>query len=610
MMVFDDFALMLDGDKLYFAGTGFGDFAMAGASKNPYYYGGDFKTSLKFTNIMTLNAEECRLYAKDPRQFLETVNLDFTKYDPALDQEFVIGANGTDQSFQRDKVGVGVDVGKALGQSDRFTVDFFAERVRGTSDTPNDALGATIVKGISFKVGGTPVRTTLSGTGAIGTQYDTLAAQASFELPDQGIVLSATGKSLGSTSDYLVELRKKFGTNTDAYVSYGSPYLGLNDRLTIGANTSFTLGQLWRTVVGRSGEDLLGGKPLEQFNKDLTDFFDRDTPSNPLLAELQRVFDNDVGKRLISLEIGRLARELQGLQKAGAFLDNTTMKGMVGFVTNPVGTSPVDRAAGGGFQVGTETDLTLSKTQRALIEKDAADLYADGLKLETRLLDLTRLWQESVAELLEARWEAQLGVFIAANAPDETLAKEGQAKVVAAEERYHQAQLKYNMLTGRSPDAAIPFADANPQDLDYLFLTLGQALAKPDRLAELLARLSPAELPSQEAGFNILDWVPWVESVTVWVGTQLQDILANQVLGGGVTIRLPIYDPSSPLQNKAYTLQSGAALQEMLAAYQDLRLRAEQETIQTAAYDSSIARLGADAPSAAKAVSDAIRAYR
>ncbi|MBI5595336.1 MAG: hypothetical protein HY928_04520, partial [Elusimicrobia bacterium] len=610
MMVFDDFALMLNGDKLYFGAAGFADFALTGGKDKPYYYGGNVKTSIKFTEIMRLNAEETRLYAKDPRKFLQTINLDFTKFDPALDRDFVVDAHGDDREFRRDRVGVGLDIGRALDQADSFTVDFFVERVRGTDDIPNDAFGATIVKGISFEVGGVPVRTTLSGTGTIGSQYDTVSARASFELPNQGIVLSASGKKLGDGEAYLLELRKRFGDNTEAYLSYGSPYLGLNRRLTIGANTSFTLGQLWRAVAGRTGEDLMGGQALEAFNKDLEEFFKRDDASNPLVAELARVFDADVGKRLISLEIGRLSRELGELRRAGAFLDNTRMKGMVGFVTNPVGENTADRAAGGGFQVGTETELSLTKTQKALIQSRAASLYAAGLSLQTRLLELTRLWQESVAELLEARWEAELGLFMAANAPDEVLAKEGQAKVVEAQGRYHQAQLKYNMLTGRSPDAAIPFAEANPNDLDYLFLTLGKALEKPGRLGQLLARLGPSGLPSQEPGFNLLDWVPWVEKLTFWVGAQLHDILANQVLGAGVSIRLPIYDPNGPTRDKAFLLESEAVAQEMLASYRELRLRAQHERLQTVSYDSQISRLAAEGPVAAAAVADAVRAYR
>src|SRR6516162_9693702 len=49
LMVFDDFAMLLFGDRLYFAATGFGDGALWQTDQNPYYYGGNVKTELKLT---------------------------------------------------------------------------------------------------------------------------------------------------------------------------------------------------------------------------------------------------------------------------------------------------------------------------------------------------------------------------------------------------------------------------------------------------------------------------------------------------------------------------------------------------------------------------------
>ena len=55
-----------------------------------------------------------------------------------------------------------------------------------------------------------------------------------------------------------------------------------------------------------------------------------------MIAELKRVFDSDVGKKLISLEIGNMTKDLQELIKAGAILDNTKITGMVGFVKDVI----------------------------------------------------------------------------------------------------------------------------------------------------------------------------------------------------------------------------------------------------------------------------------
>ncbi|PCI32840.1 MAG: hypothetical protein COB53_12390, partial [Elusimicrobia bacterium] len=446
--------------------------------------------------------------------------------------------------------------------------------------------------------------------GELGTRYNTGTVRASFELPEQGIVLSAEGKFLGDTSTYLVELKKRMGDSSDIGVNYGSRHVGLNKRLTIGLNSTFTLGELWRSVVGRTGEDLLGGRTLAEFNKDLVDFFQREGVKDSLVAELRRVYEGDVGRKILSLEAGRLTREIEELRKAGALLDNVVTRGFVGFVSNAVGTDTADRAAGGGFQVGTQTELTLTQSQRELVSKRVASLYASGLLLQTRLLDLTQRWQAAVAEILQARWERDLALYMAANANDRTLAADGEAKVVAAQARLHQARLRYNMLTGRPPEAAFPFEAASPRDMDRLLITLGEALAQPKPLSELFGRLSPGSIVLPEESFNLLDWIPWIEKMTLWVGVQFKDVLANQVLGGGLSIRLPIYDPFSENRDKALSLEADSILLEMYETYQETRLRAASEKREAEGYDGQIALLAPESPVAARAVKDAIRQYR
>ncbi|MEK7657133.1 MAG: hypothetical protein AAB412_05210, partial [Elusimicrobiota bacterium] len=207
MMVFDDFALMLAGDRLYFGATGFGDMALSdiGASdpKKPYYYGGNLKASVKFNQIMKLNAEQTLLFAKDPRSFLQKVNLDFTQYDPSLNQDFIIDARGEKKELRREKVGVQVDLQKALETANNFTVDFFLSQLNGTDDISQKSLGATVVKGFEFQVGGVPVNTQVSGTGELGEKYNTGTARVSFELPNQGVVLAGSGKIIGDAESYL-----------------------------------------------------------------------------------------------------------------------------------------------------------------------------------------------------------------------------------------------------------------------------------------------------------------------------------------------------------------------------------------------------------------------
>ncbi|MFH2204880.1 MAG: hypothetical protein ABIJ96_17345 [Elusimicrobiota bacterium] len=610
MMVFEDFAVMLAGDKLYFGATGFGDFALNDPLNKPHYYGGNFKTSIKFSEIMKLTAEESILFAKDPRRFLQKVNLDFTGYDPTFDRDYVIDARGDQKRFRREKVGTQLDLQKALKTAESFEVDFFGTNVSGTDDISQQTIGASILKGFAFKVGGIPVRTEVGGSAELGTKYNSGSLRTSFELPNQGLVLSGQGKFLGDAKSYLVEMRKKLGPNTEAFASWGSRYVGINNRLTLGVNTVFTLGELWRSVAGQTAEDLLGGRTLEEFNEDLSKFFQAEEYDTPLIKELQRVFEGDVGRRVLSLEIGRLTRDIAELRRAGAVLDNTRTRAMVGFVTNPVGTDTADRVAGGGFQVGTSTELTLTKTQKALVAKKISSLYAGGLRLQVRLLELTKNWQEAVAEILQSRWERELALFMTANAQDEVTAKKGRALMIEAEARYRQAQLQYNLLTGRSPDAMPPFNDVNPQDMDALLGILGKLLDRPLRLSLLLKKLDRSELPQPEQSFNLMDWIPWIEQMTLSFGAQLHDLLGNQVLGAGISIRLPIYDPNSKLHEKAMTLESEAIISDMKDVYGGFQLRAAKELQEAASYKSQVEMLREAAPEAARALGKEIQKYR
>ncbi|MEK7746173.1 MAG: hypothetical protein AAB576_05860, partial [Elusimicrobiota bacterium] len=146
--------------------------------------------------------------------------------------------------------------------------------------------------------------------------------------------------------------------------------------------------------------------------------------------------------------------------------------------------------------------------------------------------------------------------------------------------------------------------------MDYLMTAIGKLLSRPERLSEILRRMDPEVLDRADPGFNVLDWIPWVERFTFSFGVQFHDILANQVIGAGISVRLPVYDPNSSLQDKALRFEARATLSDMLAAYSGYRLKAEQEYQQTLAYDAQIDLLKKEAPRAAEALADAMRGYR
>ena len=617
LMLFDDFAVMLFGDRLYIGMAGFGDFALDNPGQHASYYGGNLKTSLKLTEIMKLNAEQQVLFAKDPRTFFQNVNLDFTGYDPSLNQDYNIVAKGDNKNYARTQLGPSFDVGRLLGQQDTFTMDLFWSKTSGTDDINQQTLGVSILKGFTLRDGqGRPWAVINNrATAEAGQQYNTFTDKLSITLPAQGIVISGQGKLLGSAQAYYGEIAKKIGDNSTISVGYGSPYVGLNNRLSLMMNTSFTLGQLWQAVVDHSRQDLAGGEQLRQFNTRLDDFFKGDADAAAPTAqvqELKRVFEQDVARKLMTQDIGTLRREIDELRKAGAFMDNTRVRGMVGFVSSPVSNDEADRAVGGGFVAGSQTELTLTKTQKALIDAKAQTLFREGMRLQDRLMDLTKRWQAAVAEIAQAQWDLKLAAFMLQNAGSDALRGQARVQQAEAEARLHQAVLAYNLLSGRAPEDPVPFDDLSAADLQSLLANIKRTIALPERLTEILKSLDPEEMKKQlgDNPFNLIDWLPLIDKLTVGVGTQLQDLMANQVFTAGITVRLPVFDPSSKAADKSYAFESRAAIAEMAQAQADRNLQVQKELEQA-----KLAKIGAEAqrPGLAQAAQDlsmAIRAYR
>ena len=616
ILVFDDFAMMMLGDRLYVGLAGFGDFAAENSAGSPAYYGGNLKSSLKLTEVMKLNFEQQELFAKDPRKFMQEVNLDFTGYDPDLNKDFLISASGDSKNYSRTQVGPSFDVGRLLNSKDQFTVDLFFASTSGTDDISQKSVGATILKGFTIRdsEGKARAQITNSLTGELGDQYDSVKERLSVTLPDYGVVVSGQGQLLGTAKSYYGEVAKKLGDRSTISVGYGSPYVGMNNRLAIQANTSFTLGQLWQAVVNNSGQDLKGGETLKKFNKDMDDFFrgEGDKGSAPTVAALRQVFEADVARQLVSQDIGQLTRDIHDLRKAGAVLDNTRMRGMVGFVTNPISNDLTDRAAGGGFVAGTYTELTMTKSQKALVAAKAESLYREGLRLQMRLVDLVKQWQASVTELAQAQWEIKMAEFSVQNSPSPAARAEAEVRRAQAVARLHEALVRYNLLSGRDPEAAAPFQNLNAADLESLLVEIRKTIAAPDRLSQILHSLDRSELEAKLGPdpVNVMDWIPVFEKISVGVGVQFQDMMANQILTAGASLRLPIYDPSSKERDHAYVLEQKATIQEMAQSYSDWRLQAAQEVQTARAWSVSADAVQPGLSKAADDLSLAIRAYR
>ncbi|MDP3542182.1 MAG: hypothetical protein Q8T11_06880 [Elusimicrobiota bacterium] len=618
MMIFDDFAVMLFGDRLYVGLAGFADGAVTDTSEKPYYYGGNVKSSLKLTEVMKLNFEQRTLFAQDPRKFLQEVNLDFTGYDPDLNRTFAIMAEGEKKEYFRTQVGPQFDLNRLMnpdGGGDTFTLDLYWAKTTGTDDINQQVGGVSILKGFSIKndEGKTWMRIDNRLTGEMGAKQNEIGDRLSVSFPDSGLVVSAEGKIIGGAKTYFGEISKKISSNANIALSYGSQYVGMNNRLSLTMNTSFTLAELWQKVSDNSAQNLRGGETLKAYNRELGDFFGGDDAKSSRTAmELQKVFERDVARKLVTQDIGNLTREIQELRRAGAFMENSRVRGMVGFVSGSVSNDLAERAVGGGFTVGTYTEMSLSKTQKQLIESKAQILYREGLRLQDRMLELTKDWQAAVVEVAEAQWALKIADFAVQNAPSEASRREAAVRLADAESRLHQAVLRYNSITGRDPQSAPPFQDLNSEDLRRMLGNIRRLVTSPDRLATILGSLDEESLKRSvgEDPFNVIDWIPWVDRLTVGFGVQFQDMMANQALTLGASVRLPIYNPASTSSDKAYALESQAVQAEMRQAYAERTLAGRAALEQSRIWDATARAVEPNTPASARALSDAIRAYR
>ncbi|MDE2236326.1 MAG: TolC family protein, partial [Elusimicrobia bacterium] len=330
------------------------------------------------------------------------------------------------------------------------------------------------------------------------------------------------------------------------------------------------------------------------------------------MEALRRVFDQDVGRKLLTQDIGTLRRDIDQLRGAGAFLDNTRVQGMIGFISNPVSSDQADVTVGGGPVAATQTELTLTRSQKALIQAKTQALFLDGLRLQQRLLELSRRWQEDVAQIARAQWDLKLASFMRQNAGTEALRRQAGVLAADASDRLHQALLDYNALSGRSPDAPVPFKDLSASDLRELTAAIRGTLSGGDRLKAILHELDPAQMKERlgPEAFNLLDWLPFLDRMTLSIGAQLQDSLANQAMTVGVSLRIPVYDPSSGHADKAYRLESRATIAQMAELQAERRLEADRQDAQARLSAGQAKAAQAGLPRAARALSLAIRAYR
>ncbi|MHB2025314.1 MAG: hypothetical protein ACYCPQ_01550 [Elusimicrobiota bacterium] len=588
ILVFDDYAMMAMNGKLYVGLAGFGDGAIHNPSGSQYYYGGNLKTAIQMNPVMSLTADQQELFAKDPRTFLENVNLNFTGFDPTLNQNFAIAAHGDSKYFSRTKVGPSFNLARLFdpkGNPDAFTLDLYYDRINGTDDISQQALGATVLKGFSLrKDDGEPWLTVTNRlSGEAGQKYNMASDDLSVNLPD-GLVFSGNGQIMGSERAFYAQIAKKMSGGSQIQIGYGSPVIGMNNRFSITTNSSYSLGQIWRTVSDQAATDVNGGSALKSFDNSLTQFFSANQSNQGQAAsDLQKVFMQYAGERLAeSKTIGDLSKQIKDLQRAGAFLDNTRVESVLGFVSRGVSNDPTELAVGGGPVAGTDTQMILSRTQKDLIADKTASLLREGLRLQDLMVGLTQTFQESVKNVVEAEGNLRIAQAAAERLPRGPQRDQALVEVSDAQTKLNQSVIRFNILTGRDPKSAFPLQSLQGSTLEDLMAQLKRTITVPGGLTDALHQADPEELQKRIGSnpFNILDKIPWVERMTFDVGTQLQDAMSNQMLGVGGSVRLPIYDPTSKDKNHAYRLENRATLLEIQKVYEDHGRAVEKELLE------------------------------
>ncbi|MBI4422089.1 MAG: hypothetical protein HY554_00075, partial [Elusimicrobia bacterium] len=613
MLVFDDFAVLLFGDRLYIGLAGFADFALDDAAEKPRYYGGSGKVSWKFNEVMKLSAEQQRVVAEDPRWFEQIVDLDFTGFDEGLRGRFPIRAEAEGKDYARSELKSTIDVRRLMGSEHAFEVDLFVARQDGTDDYDQTSGGVSILKGFTIKdAKGKPwLVLNNRATAELGAAYNSFSDRASVTLPNQGLVFSAEGRLVGDAKTYFLQASRRMGDHATLALGYGSRYIGARNRLSIGLNSAFTLGEMWRAVARDSADNLTGGEATRAFNAELGEFYSR-AADDRMVQSLKAALVRDVGLKLLTQDVGTLTRELQELRRKGAFMDNSRVSGMVGWTSNAIGQDLGDRLLGGGPAAGTFTELNLTRPPKELIEAKIPELVEAGLRLQERTIERIQALQAALVEVAEAQWQAKLARFAASNGQAPLLKAEGEAKVQEAQHRLGQALIRFNLMTGRGPSEPFAFGDIGAQDLDALVAELDGLLKSPDRVTQILHRLDAEEVEAAlgPEPFSLMKWVPWVDGLTVSMGMQLQDMLANQALVLGGKVRLPIYDPASKERDKAYVLESKASELRVVEQYQAYALKARREraAASAAAADADLARERVR-PSADE-LGRAIRGYR
>ena len=621
LRVFEDHAEFLFGDRLYWGAAGFADFALDNAMEKPYYYGGVTKASLKLHEVARLNVEQQALWVKDPRFFQQPINLDFTGFDPDLRRDFPINVKADDRRYYRTQAGPSFDVARLFNMdSDKgFSLDMFFSKTSGTDDINQTAMGASILNSFSLKDDKGKPWAVFSNKvqGELGQKFNTLSDTLSASFPDHGLVISAEGKILGTAKEFYGNLRatKKLGEHSSIGVGYGAAWLGMNNRASLNMETSYTLRQIWEGALGRAREKLSGGEILDAYKGGLDEFLSRrQGDKSAQLGELQRVFDRDMAGKIITQDIGRIFKEIQDLRKAGSFLDNTRVSAMAGYTSSAVSDDRTERTLGGGPGAGSQTSLTLSKTQKALIAAKTPALFREGLRLQEHKVERVKQLQGLFKDLAQTQWELRVARSEIENAGSPALSRQAEVRLAEAAKNLNQAILSYNSYTGRDPAAALPAAlkQLDSSDLVELNAHIREIMSVPDGLIKILRSLDKEELEARLGldPFNFMDYIPWVERLTFSVGVQLQDIMANQFFTLGATIRLPLYDPHSQAADKAFEFEMGAAHEEMEAAYDDQLLRLAREVESARLWANSAEILRPRLPQAVHDLETAIRDYR
>ena len=624
IMLFENLAVMVLDDRLFIGLTGYGDLPTSDPGgedkgmKAPYTVGGRAKSVLYLNEVMSVNAEVLRVFAKDPSELVKEVSLsldpcpeDPTK--PCGSQTETITVEGKVLNYIKKHAGVNFDLAKLFSNKQTLALEFYMEEEHGTDYDERVWKGGKLIKEIHLKVFGEPMTLRTEAKYQVDQNGNSEPSGSfAFYFP-KGIILEARGARYEGQTTGKAAIRKSMGSGAEIFASYGNDRIESNPKIMFGAGYSMTSDQIRQQARARVEEAATGGATLDDFNEQLDQAL---KPSDPAKTPtnindaLYHALNHDSNVANTKFAIGTMEQDATDLQKVLKWGVGVTGGYVIGTgYKNPLTCDKDGKncltqsgygfdSTAGGIQVGGQ--IWLGLTQQ---EKEKA--YAQIVKIKSVLIDLKQAYEEGINEfrlnafkVVLARLRlAQLRLLMARDdiANDPVFQSKLRVEESTAKTELALAQSLLRMKAGLGPKDAlpgeiedIPIDPGNPQrTLEALSLALEfkdgwrnflktlaetdpEKTARPNLANRALAAVSPLQI------------LPFVDEIGIDLGSTIWDSLGNSFFGVGASLKVSFYNPEKTELREAAIFDGKVTDLELLEKVRSQKIK---DTSYSASFD-------------------------